>query len=63
MDDDLSKDIPVMTLTIELFESIPGIGLLSVATIVTEISDFSAFSKTKKLVAYFGIDTLVRQSG
>jgi len=61
--DDLSKDLPVMALTIQLLQSIPGVGFLSAATIVAEIGDFNAFSKPKKLVAYFGIDPSVRQSG
>lgn len=60
---DASKDMPVLSLTIELLCSIPGIGLLTAATIVAEIGDFSAFSKPDKLVAYFGIDPSVRQSG
>jgi transposase len=61
--EDLSKDMPVMSLTIQLLNSIPGIGLLTAATIIAEIGDFSAFSKPKKLVAYFGIDPSVKQSG
>ena len=61
--DDLSKDMPVMALTIQLLQSIPGVGFLSAAAIVAEIGDFKAFSNSKKLVAYFGIDPSVRQSG
>jgi len=60
---DLSKDMPVMWLTLELLQSIPGVGLITAATILAEIGDFSAFSKPKKLVAYFGIDPSVVQSG
>ena len=59
----LSKDIPTLSSTLKLLQSIPGIGLLSAATIIAEIGDFSAFSKPGKLVAYFGIDPSVRQSG
>jgi hypothetical protein len=61
--EDQSKDMPVMSLSIQLLDSIPGIGLLTAATIIAEIGDFSAFSKPKKLVAYFGIDPSVKQSG
>ena len=61
--DNMSKDIPMMSLTLELLQSIPGIGLLTAATIIAEIGDFSAFSKPGKLVAYFGIDPSVMQSG
>jgi Transposase IS116/IS110/IS902 family./Transposase. len=45
--DDLSKDLPAMALTIQLLQSIPGVGFLSAATIVAEIGDFNAFSKPK----------------
>jgi len=55
--------MPVMWLTLELLQSIPGVGLITAATILAEIGDFSAFSKPKKLVAYFGIDPSVVQSG
>ena len=61
--DDLSKDVPVISPALELLQSIPGIGFLTAATIIAEIDDFSAFSKPKKLVAYFGIDPSVMQSG
>jgi len=61
--EDMSKDIPMLALTLELLQSLPGIGLLTAATILAEIGDFSAFSKPGKLVAYFGIDPSVMQSG
>ena len=61
--EDMAKDTPVLALILELLQSIPGIGLLSAATILAEIGDFSAFSKPSKLVAYFGIDPSVMQSG
>ncbi len=61
--DDMSKDMPVMALTLELLQSIPGIGLITAATIIAEVGDFGAFSKPKKLAAYFGIDPSVMQSG
>lgn len=60
---DMSKDMPTMALTLELLESIPGIGTLTAATIIAEVGDFSAFSKPGKLAAYFGIDPSVKQSG
>jgi len=53
----------MLALTLELLQSIPGIGLISAVTILAEIGDFSAFSKPGKLVAYFGIDPSVMQSG
>lgn len=57
--DDLSKDIPMLSLTLKLLQSIPGVGLLTAATIIAEIGDFSAFSKPNKLVAFFGVDLLL----
>lgn len=60
---DASKELPVLSFLVELLDSIPGIGIIIAATILAEIGDFSAFSKPKKLTAYFGIDPSVRQSG
>ena len=61
--EDASKDLPALSFCIELLRSIPGIDTLTAATILSEIGDFSAFSKPGKLVAYFGIDPSVHQSG
>jgi transposase len=61
--EDMTKDTPMLSLTLELLQSIPGIGLLTAATILAEAGDFSAFSKPGKLVAYFGVDPSVMQSG
>ncbi len=63
IDDDIKKDIPFFSKALQLLQSIPGIGLITAATILAEIGDFSAFAKPKKLVAFFGIDPSVRQSG
>jgi transposase len=63
LEQDSAKNMPALSLTIELLCSIPGIGLLTAATIVAEVGDFSAFLKPGKLVAYFGIDPSVKQSG
>lgn len=43
--------------------SIPGAGFISSITIMCEIGDFNAFSSPKQLLAYFGIDPTVKQSG
>lgn len=61
--EDMTKDTPMLSLTLELLQSIPGVGLLTAATILAEVGDFSAFSKPGKLVAYFGVDPSVMQSG
>jgi transposase len=61
--EDMAKDTPMLSLTLELLQSIPGIGLLTAATILAEVGDFKAFSKPGKLAAYFGVDPSVMQSG
>lgn len=44
-------------------ETIPGIGPVLGAIIVSEIGDINRFSHASKLVAYAGIDPTVKQSG
>lgn len=44
-------------------ETIPGIGPILGAIIVSEIGDINRFSHASKLVAYAGIDPTVKQSG
>jgi len=60
---DSLEDNPVLAPIINLLCSIPGIGILTAATILAEVGDFSAFSSPNKLVAFFGIDPSVNQSG
>jgi transposase len=48
---------------IELIDSIPGIGQLTAITIIAEIGDIDGFLKPKHLVAFFGIDSSVNESG
>lgn len=48
---------------IDLLDSIPGIGFITAVTILAELGDFSRFPKPKHLVAFFGIDPSVNQSG
>lgn len=48
---------------IELIDSIPGIGRLTAITLISEIGDINGFIKPKHLVAFFGIDSSVNQSG
>lgn len=43
--------------------SIPGIGLVTGAAILSEIGDITRFSTPEKLVAYAGIDATVYQTG
>ena len=48
---------------IELIDSIPGIGQLTAITLIAEIGDIDGFLKPKHLVAFFGIDSSVNESG
>ena len=43
--------------------TIPGIGAILAATILSEIGDISRFSSADKLAAYIGVDPAVNQSG
>jgi transposase len=43
--------------------SIPGLSLVSAATVVAVVGDIGRFSSPKKLVGYVGLDPKVRQSG
>ena len=49
--------------SIQLLEDMPGIGFLTAATLLAEIGDFDRFHSPKALVAFFGIDPSVNQSG
>lgn len=59
---DLNENEPFVK-QIYLIETIKGTGFLTAVTIMCEIGDFSAFKKPKQLLAYFGLDPAVRQSG
>jgi transposase len=48
---------------IEFVDSIPGIGSLTATTLIAEIGDIDGFIKPKHLVAFFGIDCSVNESG
>ncbi len=48
---------------VQLLDGIPGIALMSAITLIAEIGDIDSFEKPKQLVAYFGIDPSVNQSG
>jgi len=54
-----AKLTPAFTLLL----SIPGVGELTAATIISEIGDISRFSTAKKLVAFAGLDPSVYESG
>jgi transposase len=48
---------------INLIDSIPGVGYLTAVTLIAEIGDIDGFIKPKHLVAFFGIDSSVNESG
>jgi len=48
---------------ISLVDSIHGIGHLTAATLIAEIGDINDFIKPKKLIAFLGIDSSVKDSG
>lgn len=47
----------------EILQTIPGIGELTAITLISEIGDIKNFAKPKYLVAFFGIDPSVNESG
>jgi transposase len=47
----------------KIIKTIPGSGFISALTVLAEMSNFNHFSKPKKLVAFFGIDPSVEESG
>jgi transposase len=48
---------------IELLMSIPGVGYITAITILAEIDDIDKFLTPKQLVAFFGVDPAVNESG
>lgn len=52
-----------LTPAFNLLLSVPGVGELTAATIISEIGDISRFSTAKKLVAFAGLDPSVYESG
>ncbi len=59
-DEQFPKDI---VNNIKLLQSIPGIGELTAITLMSEIGDIKNFTKPKHLVAFFGLDPSVNESG
>lgn len=43
--------------------SIPGVGIISAASIVSEYEDFSKFDSSSKMIAFAGLDSSIYQSG
>jgi transposase len=47
----------------EYLQSIPGVGLLTIATIVAETNGFETFTSIKQLTSYAGLDIKIAESG
>jgi len=59
-----SAEMPaVLRGNIELLTSIPGIGFSTAVTIIAEIGNVDKFITPKQLVAFFGVDPAVNESG
>lgn len=63
IEEDRNSDTPMLSLITDLLLTIPGIGPITAYTIVGEVGDFKAFKNPSKLVAFFGLDASVRESG
>lgn len=48
---------------IEHLQSIPGIGLLTIATILAETNGFARFNSISQLISYSGYDVVIKESG
>ena len=48
---------------IVLLQNIPGVGEYTACVVLSELGGVSNFSKPKELVAFFGLDSGVSQSG
>jgi transposase len=59
-----SDDLPpTVNKNAELLMSIQGLGYITAVTILAEIGDVGNFLKPKQLVAFFGVDPAVNESG
>lgn len=47
----------------KLLQTIPGVGPITAISFIAEINDIKRFRQSKQLVAYFGLDSRVHQSG
>jgi transposase len=58
----LRKD-PVLWMKIENINSIKGLGIISIATVIAETDGFALFENLSQLVSYSGYDVIKNQSG
>lgn len=60
---DRRSENPTLVPTIDLLDSIPGIGILTAVTLLAELGDVNSFKSAQALTAFCGLDSSVRQSG
>lgn len=60
---DLIKRDPTLRKEVELLESIPGIGILTAAVILSELGDIHRFDDVRQVVAFVGLNPRQSQSG
>lgn len=58
-----NSDQPAMARSIDLLDSIMGIGFISAATFTAEFGDVASFKSAQSLTAFSGLDASVKQSG
>ena len=63
VDQNRKSEQPAMARTIDLLDSITGIGFVSAATLTAEFGDIASFKSAQSLTAFSGLDASVRQSG
>lgn len=47
----------------KLLRTIPGVGPITAVSFISEVTNINRFDKSKKLIAYVGLDSRVHQSG
>ena len=60
---DLVKKSPEIANTVELADSVPGIGKIIATTLMAELGDMNRFSSRREIETFAGLNVAVRQSG
>lgn len=59
----ISKEDPAFDVRIKLLTSIPGLGPLTIITILCEMDGFAQFNNLRQVVSFAGLDITEKQSG
>lgn len=59
----LTKDDPKLNRSVEIICSIPGVGMLTAATVLAETNGFELILNKRQLTSYAGFDVVEKQSG